>query len=320
MMSNFSCSAITLMTRFACSTTCASSSLRRWFRSSRNSRCLRWNSRLMSPNSRSFARRAFSPIVTEFLSRSSCMRLSCSAILASSWSRFWNSASIFFCARTAGAASRRMRSVLTKPNLPVPVAGVWAAAGSVATARAAARARRARRVIRSSESGTERELYPLDVIAVLLVDRLREGDAQGAEGRQPRQAQAACVAQLGEFHFLPLAPHLAGVDERGQLERRIGGRAGHREGHLGRAGEAAVSADRVARQVPRPEREGAVAAHRIRTAREVGLEERQRLAAESPCVTEVTAQHQRESARQRGEPLVLVVEAVELQVSAGELA
>ena len=36
---------------------------------------------------------------------------------ASSWSRFWNSASIFFCARTAGTASRRMRSVFTKPIL-----------------------------------------------------------------------------------------------------------------------------------------------------------------------------------------------------------
>src|SRR5207245_2531666 len=111
MMSYFSCSAIWRMTRFACSTTWASSSLRRWFRSSRNSRCRRWKSRFRSPNSRSLVRRWVSLMVTEFFSSSSCIFFSCSAACASSWSRFWNSASIFFCALTAGVASRRMRSV-----------------------------------------------------------------------------------------------------------------------------------------------------------------------------------------------------------------
>src|SRR3954462_12280611 len=144
-MSYFSCSAIWRITRFACSTTWASSSFLRWFRSSRNSRCFLWKSRLRSANSRSFVRRCVSLIVTLLRSRSSCMRFSWSARRASSWSRFWNSSSIFFCARCAGIASRRMRSVLTKPNLPVMTVVPPLSCARAGTARSAAPRARVRR-------------------------------------------------------------------------------------------------------------------------------------------------------------------------------
>jgi hypothetical protein len=66
---------------------------------------------------------------------------------ASSRSRFWNSASIFFCARIAGTESRRMRSVCTKPNLPKGC-DAGAAAGACAAAGAASAENMTARMIR----------------------------------------------------------------------------------------------------------------------------------------------------------------------------
>src|SRR6266404_1903968 len=313
MMSYFSCSAIWRMTRFACSTTWASSSLRRWFRSSRNSRCRRWKSRFRSPNSRSLVRRWVSLMVTEFFSSSSCIFFSCSAACASSWSRFWNSASIFFCALTAGAASRRMRSVLTKPNFPVRGGGLSCAVAGEAAISSAALSRMICGFILvasngSSESGAEGELYPLDVVFGPAPERLGDREAQRPERRYPLQGQAGGVPQVAQSELLTLRIDLPCVQKQPEPQRLLPGGARHRKLELGGAVDPAVAAHGVAADVLRAQREAGVAAHRDWAAQKVGFEEGQRLARQSGCVAEVAARelagHARQGARFRLQDVV----------------
>src|SRR5882672_734986 len=129
--SSFSASAICRTARLARSMTRSNSSLRRWARSSLNSRCLRWNSRLASANSRSRFWRSESTIVMAFLSMPSCIFLICSPSFCNSCPRCENSCSSFFWASWAAGASRMIRSRLTKPML------VWGKAGPAAAASAA---------------------------------------------------------------------------------------------------------------------------------------------------------------------------------------
>src|SRR5467141_3503647 len=325
MMSYLSCSAIWRMMRFACSTTWASSSLRRWFRSSRNSRCLRWKSRFRSPNSRSLVRRWVSLMVTEFFSISSCIFFSCSAACASSWSRFWNSASIFFCALTAGAASRRMRSVLTKPNFPVRGGGLSCAVAGKAAISSAALSRMICGFILvasngSSESGAEGELYPLDVVFGPAPERLGDREAQRPERRYPLQAQTGGVPQIAQSELLTLRIDLPRVQKQPEPQRLFPGGARHRKLELGRAGDLAVAAYGVAVAILRTQRETGIAAHRVGAAEKVGLEEGQRLGSQSGCVAEVAAQEDSVVSSQGMQPLLLESQAVILQVAARELA
>src|SRR3569623_725634 len=114
-ISYFSDSAICLITRFVLSSTGASSSLRRWFRSSLNSRCLRWKSLSRSLSSRWRRRRSDSDSTGASLSSLSDTPFKRAAISCNSLSRWENSCSILAFATLAGAASRKIRSVLTKP-------------------------------------------------------------------------------------------------------------------------------------------------------------------------------------------------------------
>src|SRR5471032_2582221 len=101
------------MTLLALSSTAASSSLRRWFRSSRNSRCLRWKSWSSCDKSRCLAARSAGAMVAPFLSIASDMVFRRAAMSCNALSRFENSCSSFVCAALAAADSRKMRSELT---------------------------------------------------------------------------------------------------------------------------------------------------------------------------------------------------------------
>src|SRR5476649_1359465 len=101
------------MTLLALSSTAASSSLRRWFRSSRNSRCLRWKSWSSCDKSRCLAARSAGAMEAPFLSIASDMVLRRAAMSCNALSRFENSCSSFVCAALAADDSRKMRSELT---------------------------------------------------------------------------------------------------------------------------------------------------------------------------------------------------------------
>src|SRR5436190_7670619 len=144
------------------------------------------------------------------------------------------------------------------------------------------------------------------MVRALGVERLREGKAQRAERRRPEERETGRVAHVVEGEVLQ--EDVAAVDEPGETQRRIVGRAGHREQQLERGVRLAVAADRVAVEVLRPEGERAVAAHRARTTGKEVLEKRQRLAAQAAGDAELAAGEQRQVARQWEVHLVLVTE------------
>src|SRR5574337_13616 len=111
--SYFSPSKICLITLFARSTMAAVSSLRRWFRSSWNSRRLRCRSRSCSTSSRWRRLRSASDIVGASLSSLSAAAFSLAWRSFRSLSRLLNSASIRASAAFAGVASFNTRSLLT---------------------------------------------------------------------------------------------------------------------------------------------------------------------------------------------------------------
>src|SRR5258707_215388 len=258
-------------------------------------------------------------MATAFFSSSTCWRLSCSSSRAISSSRFWNSAFSLVCARIAGAESRSTRSVLTKPMrlLGDACRAGWASAGSANSVSAAAARRK--QVIKSfSEVGSDGELYLLRLVLAPGVDRVGIGDLQRPERRRPVECEAGRIAQ--RIGLVGLVEDLAAVDEPGQAQQAVLRRARHGELQLGAAVQLAVAADDVAGAVARAEGEGAVAAHRAGTAAVEVLEERQRLVAEPAGVADIAVEHQRQVARHRAEPLVLVDQAVELQIAARHFA
>src|SRR5436305_2482020 len=155
------------------------------------------------------------------------------------------------------------------------------------------------------------------MVRALGVERLREGKAQRAERRGPKERETGRVAHVVEGEVLQ--EDVAAVDEPREAQRRIVGRAGHRKQQLERTVRLAVAADRVAVEVLRSEGERAVAAQRAGTAGKEVLEEGQRLAAQAAGDAELAAGEQREVARERKVHLVLITETRVLQVAAGEL-
>src|SRR5688572_20565283 len=298
MRSNFSCSAIWLMTRVARSCTFASSSLRRMLRSSRISRWRRWKSRLMSARRRSLSRRCDSGIVT--LSRSSSVWRSRPSFStrASSALRAENSRSSACCARLAGAASRNTRSVFTKPIFISAALAASASPPSTAAARILMAA--------PSEDPAQLELESLDLVPVLALDRRAEREAQRAHRRVPAHREPRAHAQVVRADLLQRAPDVAHVGEEPQAHVLLLV-AGHREEDLEVADDAPVAAEDVAVEVARAERGGLETAHRAHAAGVEVLEERQGLAAVAVGVADLAVQQEREprEAFVREEPLAL---------------
>src|SRR5688500_4516459 len=137
---------------------------------------------------------------------------------------------------------------------------------------------------------------------------MRPGQAQRAERRGPEKADAGGIAHLAEIPLVHV--DLAAVDEGREAQRAVRLRPGHREQDLRDADDLAIAAGRVAELVERSERERAIAAHRARAAGEEVLEEGQRLRAVAAGEPDLSAEVQRERARQRPVPLVLVTQPV----------
>src|SRR4051812_11240513 len=307
--SNFSCSAIWLMMRVARSCTLASSSLRRMLRSSRTSRCLRWKSRLMSARRRSLSRRVASGMVTFSRSSSLCRSRPSFSSFARSALRALNSRSRTCCARFAGAASRKTRSVFTKPILSCCAPATRDHPSST----------NAMSILmgRASEDLAQLELEPLDLVPRLLGDRLCDREAQRTHRGIPAYREAGGIAKVGRPHALVHAPDVAEVEEERQADVPFLVPR-HREEHLGIAHHAAVAAEDVAVDVARAERRRLVAPHRAHAAGIEVLEERQRLVPVARGVAEFRVQHEREPAEARGrrpEELALVRGAVVQQVA-----
>src|SRR5579862_348616 len=307
--SNFSCSAIWLMTRVARSWTEASSSLRRRLRSSRISRCMRWKLRLTSASWRSLSRRAASVIVTLSRSSSACMSRPCFSILASSAFLAANSFSSFCCARLAGEASRKTRSVFTNP-----IFRSAAAAGRTRPQTANA----ANHLFMSEplENLAELELEALDLVPGPLLHRIGEREAQGPDRRVPAYRDTDRDAHVLPANEVVGAPDVAAVDEARQAHVLLLV-ARHRKQHLEVADEPAVAAEDIAVLVLGSEARHREAADRSHAARVEVLEERQRLVLVAVRIAELAVHHEREEGNALGSPevLALVREAIVREVA-----
>src|SRR5688572_13225439 len=283
MRSNFSASAIWLITRVARSWTRASSSLRRRLRSSRISRWMRWKLRLMSASWRSLSRRCASVSVPVSRSSSEVRSRPCFSILASSELRALNSRSSTCCARLAGAASRNTRSVFTKPIF-------ISAASPAGAARPITNAARILLIASSSEHPAQLELEALDLVGVLLLERRAERETQRADRRIPAHGDARRDADVARVDLLARAPHVARIDE-GREAHVLFLVARHREQELHVGHEAPVAAQHVAVQVDRAEGRRLEGAHAAHAAGVEVLEERQRLALVAVGVADFAVEH-----------------------------
>src|SRR5260221_1936740 len=178
-------------------------------------------------------------MVTAFFSRFSCIFFNCSACLERSWARWENSCSSFFCACCAGGASRRIRSRLTKPML------VWPRAGPAFT-RSAAKAQPANAsrfefavnadmgedYTGASEYVAKGELESLQRVSGPLVQRPRDAEFQGPDGRVPGEAYPPRRAHLRQGHSLVRRVHLPCIDEDAEPHRAIERVSRHRKQEL----------------------------------------------------------------------------------------
>src|SRR5690606_24857268 len=334
---------MSLIARFACSTTWASSSLRRWLRSSRNSRCLRWKSFSRSAYSR--CRRMRSASLSTAASRSirSAMDFSRADMSCSSLSRPLNSRSSFCCEALAGAASRSRRSMFTnpirRPSWATAVAearmrqpantmlenfisafrrggwGILAHAAAVAACPGTPRGRPSPTL----EPGSDLELEPLRPVALLLVEGVADAELQRPEGRQPREADARRIAELARID-LPFREDVAAVHEEEGAEAAVVAGTGERHLELHAAHDLDLAAQRhVVDRVPaRAERARFVAPDRADAAGVVVLERRVVVVAVGTPVAQVDIEREGVVLGHRQEVLVAVAEPVVARVAAGQ--
>src|SRR5262249_19434525 len=259
--SNLSSRAICWITLLARSCTADNSSLRRRFRSSRNSRCIRCRSRFLLARSRSLSRRSASGMVTPSFSSALCRSRICLESFWISASRPANSFSSFCWARFAGAASRKSRSLLMNPIL---TSDAWASAGVLVAANitmpatpinnCCVRCFKVRSCVSLClENRSDLKLKVLDLVVGSFVQRDAIAELEGPDWRVPRHPGTRGIAERLEVRLEATVVDPSRVHKDRQAHRPVPRlHSGHREEKLCIADDLLPASYGVSGEVLRP--------------------------------------------------------------------